>query len=54
MEKTMLLSLQINAMLTGKEMPCVENLQIAHCVNCRNTNIPGYCCQRSVFLWLLP
>ena len=29
-------------------MPCVENLQIA-CVNSRNTNIPGYCCQRSVF-----
>jgi len=30
-------------------MFCVENLQIAYCVNCRNTNIPGYCCQRSVF-----
>ena len=44
-----LLSLQIMAMLTWKEMPCVENLQIAYCVNCRNTNIPGYCCQRSVF-----
>ena len=43
------LSLQIMAMLTWKEMPCVENLQIAYCVNCRNTNIPGYCCQRSVF-----
>ena len=26
-----------------------KNLQIAYCVNCRNTNIPGYCCQRSVF-----
>jgi len=45
----MLLSLQIMAMLTWKEMPCVENLQIAYCVNCRNTNIPGYCRQRSVF-----
>ena len=44
----MLLSLQIMAMLTWKEMPGVENLQIAYCVNC-NTNIPGYCCQRSVF-----
>jgi len=30
-------------------MPCVENLQIAYCVNCRNSNIPRYCCQRSVF-----
>jgi len=30
-------------------MPCVENLQIAYSVNCRNTNIPGYCCQQSVF-----
>ena len=30
-------------------MPCVENLQIAPCVNCCNTNIPGYCCQPSVF-----
>ena len=30
-------------------MPCVENLQIAHYVNCRNTNIPGYCCQGNVF-----
>jgi len=28
-------------------MPCVENLQIAYCVNRRN--IPGDCCQRSVF-----
>jgi len=37
-----LLSLQIMAMLTWKEMPCVENLQTAYCVNCRNTNIPGY------------
>ena len=27
-------------------MPCVENLQIACCVTCRNTNISGYCCQR--------
>jgi len=24
-------------MLTWEEMPCVENLQIAHYVNCRNT-----------------
>jgi len=39
-------------MLARKEMLCVENLQIAYCVNCRNTNIPGYCCQG--FLWLLP
>ena len=30
-------------------MPCVENLQITYCVNCHITNIPGYCCQRSVF-----
>ena len=45
----MRLSLQIMAMLTWKEMPCVENLQIAYFVNCRNTNIPGYCCQRCVF-----
>jgi len=45
----MLLSLQIMAMLTWKEMPCVENVQIAYCVNFCNTNIPGYCCQRSVF-----
>jgi len=30
-------------------MPCVENLQIAYCVNCRNTNIPDCCCQRSVY-----
>ena len=27
----------------------VKNLQIACSVNCRNTNIPGYCCQQSVF-----
>jgi len=39
----------IMSMLTWKEMPCVENLQITYCVNCRNTNTPGYCCQRSVF-----
>jgi len=39
----------IMAMLTRKEMPCVENLQITYRVNCRNTTIPGYCCQRSVF-----
>jgi len=45
----MLLSLQIMAMLNRKEMLCFENLQITYCVNCRNTNIPGYCCQRSVF-----
>jgi len=45
----MLFSLRIMAMLTEKEIPCLENLQIAYCVNCRNTNIPGYCCQRSVF-----
>ena len=32
-----------------KNMSCVENLQIAYGVNCRNTNIPGYCCQQSVF-----
>jgi len=44
----MLLHLHI-AVLTWKEMPCVETLQISYCVNCRNTNIPGYCCQRSVF-----
>ena len=37
------------AMLTWKEMPCVENLQIVYCVNCRNTNIPDYCRQRSVY-----
>jgi len=30
-------------------MPCVENLQITYCVNCHNTNIPGYCCKRSFF-----
>jgi len=45
----MLLSLQIMAMPTWKEMPCVENLQIAYYVTCRNTNIPGYCCQQGVF-----
>jgi len=45
----MLFSLQIMAILTWKEMPCVENLQIAYCENCRCTNMPGYCCQRSVF-----
>jgi len=45
----MLLSLRIIAILTWKGMPCVENLQTAHNVNCRNTNIPSYCCQRSVF-----
>ena len=45
----MLLSLQIMAMPTWKEMPCVENLQTAYCVNRRNTNIPGYWCQQSVF-----
>jgi len=45
----MLLFLQIVAMPTWKEMPCVENLQIAYCVNCRYTNIPAYCCQQSVF-----
>jgi len=44
-----LLSLQIMAMLTRKVMLCVENLQIAYCVYRRNTNIPGYCCQRSGF-----
>jgi len=47
----MLLHLQIMAMLTWKEMPCVENLQIAYCANCRNADIPGYCCQRSVFCY---
>jgi len=47
----MLLSLQIIAMLTWKEMPCVENLPIAHYVNCCNTIIPSYCCQRSVFCY---
>jgi len=35
----MLLSLQIMAILTWKEIPCVENLQIACWENCRNTNI---------------
>jgi len=45
----MLLSLQIMAMLTWREMPCVKNLQIAYCVKCHNTNIHGYCCQRTVF-----
>jgi len=45
----MLLSLQIIAMLTWTEMPCVGNLQIAHYVNCCNTILPGYCCQRNVF-----
>ena len=25
-------------------MPCVENLQIAYCVSCHNTDIPGYYC----------
>jgi len=45
----MLFSLQIMAMLTWKEMPCVENLQTTYCANCQITNIPGYCCQRSVF-----
>ena len=48
-DNPMLLSSQIIAVLPWKVMPCVENLQIAYCVNCRNTNIPGYCCQRSVF-----
>ena len=33
-----------------KKMPCVENLQIAYCVNRRNINISCYCCQRSVFV----
>jgi len=45
----MLLSLQIIAILTSKGMPCVENRQIAHYVNCHDTIVPGYCCQRSVF-----
>ena len=45
----MLLSLQIIAMLTWKEMPSFEILQIAYCVNCRKTNVPGYCCQQSIF-----
>jgi len=45
----MLLSLQIIATLTWKQMPYVENLQIAHYVNCRNPYIPGYCCQSNVF-----
>jgi len=45
----MLLSLQIIATLTWKEMPYVENLQIAHYVNRPNTIIPGYCCQPNVF-----
>jgi len=44
----MLLSLQIIATLTWKEMSYVENLQIAHYVN-PNTIIPGYCCQPNVF-----
>jgi len=34
-------------MLTCKEVPCVENLQIVYCVN--YCNIPGYCCQQSTF-----
>jgi len=50
----MLLSSQIMSMLTWLEIPWVENPQITYCVNCRNVNIPDYCCQRSVFLWLLP
>jgi len=45
----MILSLQIIAMLTWKEMTCVENQKIAYCVNCCNTNITGYCWQRSFF-----
>ena len=45
----MLLSLQIRAMLTWTETPCVENLLIAYCANCRNTNISRYCCQWSVY-----
>jgi len=36
-------------MLTWKEMTCVDNRQIAHCVNCCNINIPGCCRKRSVF-----
>jgi len=44
----MLLSLQIRAMLIWTELPCVEDLQIAYCVNC-NTNISGYCCQWSAY-----
>jgi len=39
----------VMAMLTWKEIPCVQNLQITYCVNCHKANIPGYCCQRSVF-----
>jgi len=29
----------VMTMLTCKEVPCVENVHIAYCVNCRN--IPG-------------
>jgi len=45
----MLLSVNITAMLTWKEIPCVENPLIAYWINCRNTNISGYCRKRSVF-----
>jgi len=45
----MLLSLQIIAMLTWKERPYVENLQIVHYVNRLNTVIPGYYWQPNVF-----
>jgi len=45
----MLLSVHIMAMLTWKQIPCVENPQMTYWVNCRNTNISGYCRQRSVF-----
>jgi len=39
----------LQCLLEKKHPACVENLQIVYCVNCRHTNIPGYCCQRSVF-----
>ena len=47
----MLLSVWITAMLTCKEVPCVENLQIAYCANYRN--IVGYRCQQSELFVIL-
>jgi len=43
-----LLSLKIIAILTFKELPCVDNLQTACYANCRHK--PGYCYQRIAYL----
>ena len=50
--RPMLHSSKTIAMLYWKEVLCSETLQMVSCVG--HSNVPSYCCQRNVFLWLLP